>query len=202
MQIHLPTGTNGSKTEAAVSEQSWGSLGWGGLTFLLLELLLREAHILVVEVGQQLLVLLLQLGNLGQEVLRLAPPHILHQLQLLSGRQQGSQKDRSHPGSHLPIRELFCFWYLEPPHFPKRSGSPAGGTQSQTGPLLLTCLLKSGGISPGHTSVPQLYGQAIPGYRVLTIPSHFFKVQRGSAGVPLLSGTAWAACSNHSGSLS
>lgn len=85
MQIHLPTRAKGSKTEAAVSEQSWGSLGWGGLTFLFLELLLREAHVLVVEVGQQLLILLLQLGNLGQEVLRLAPPHILHQLQLLSG---------------------------------------------------------------------------------------------------------------------
>lgn len=55
------------------------------LTFMLLELLLREADVLVGEVGHELLVLLLQLGDLGKEVLRFPSPHVLHQLQLLRG---------------------------------------------------------------------------------------------------------------------
>ncbi|TNN39560.1 hypothetical protein EYF80_050281 [Liparis tanakae] len=42
------------------------------------------AHgVLVGHVGEQALVLLLQLGDLGEQVLSLSSPHVLHQLQLL-----------------------------------------------------------------------------------------------------------------------
>lgn len=53
---------------------------------MLLKLLLREADVLVGEVGHELFVLLLQLGDLGKEVLSFPSPHILHQLQLLPGQ--------------------------------------------------------------------------------------------------------------------
>ena len=56
------------------------------LTFMFLELLLGEADVLVGEVGHELLVLLLQLGDLRKEVLCFPSPHVLHQLQLLQGR--------------------------------------------------------------------------------------------------------------------
>jgi len=52
------------------------------LTLVPLQVLLAHG-VLVGHVGEQALVLLLQLGDLGEQVLSLSSPHVLHQLQLL-----------------------------------------------------------------------------------------------------------------------
>lgn len=129
------------------------------LTFLLLELLLGEAHVLVVEVGHQLLILLLQLGNLGQEVLCFTPPHVLHQLQLLwgDGGQQGSQQDRATQDlSHQPIRRTALFLEFGATPFLQEKRVSGRWHTEPPGPLLLMCALRPWWTKPSCVDKPSL----------------------------------------------
>lgn len=63
-------------------------------TFLFLGIFLWDGRLLEREAGQQPLVLGPELTNLREQILDFASPRILHQLQVLSSRQEGKHQHR------------------------------------------------------------------------------------------------------------
>lgn len=71
----------------------WGGVLAARVTFVSLQVLLVQG-VFDWQVGEEALVLLLQLSDLAEQILSFSPPHVLHQLQLLD--------------SHIAL----CYWLL------------------------------------------------------------------------------------------